>query len=204
MRASIRIRRHLRNRASRGPAWAPRRVIAVLLAGAAVLGACGDPKYRYVKHSSDGIYFRLPHSWATYSEDEWLEAQDTGLDDTTLDAFRQSSWVVGFDGGDDPSVDHVIATVSDSPTGVALVRDTTEQERDELSLKGLRNLIVPVDDLLDKEQADMRSYEELDLADGFRGARTIVTVDTDEGTFVLDQTAAINDDASKEIGRAHG
>jgi hypothetical protein len=173
------------------------RLIVGCVAGVSVLAACGEPDNRYVKNSSDGLYLRIPGSWATYDEDDWIEAQDE-VTDSQAEAFKAATWLMAFDAAPDPSIDNVVAFVTEHPTGVAQIQQVSPQQRDELSLKSLRNTLYPIDDLLEQDQASVDSYEELDLDDGFRGSRMIARLRAEDGEeVVVDQAAAVDADTTK-------
>lgn len=189
-----------------GPARpAVRTVLAVLLGGA--LLACGAPEYQYVTNSADRTYVRIPTSWKPF-EQQQLDAV-FGID-PAMTAADVGIWHVAYDAADAPSVDHVVGWSATAPAVIVAVRQVPESERGELSLDRLRDMFLPVSPgtrgLLAQDPLAAAGYTDFALfsdevltpGGGLRGVHVVYRY-----AFgglppqTLDQTAYVNDDASR-------
>jgi hypothetical protein len=173
------------------------RIVLAATVGVAVLAACGDSGFQYVKSSSDGSYLKVPDDWQLYDTEEVLAAQ-TGQT-VTSDLDDDNGWAVAFDAAPEPTVLNVVSLSADHPTGVTQVRPiTTFQQHDEASLKSLRNLDFAVDDLLSTGDAELMRSEELQTDAGHWGTRNVFAVRNPQGErIVIDQTAYYDQGATK-------
>ena len=83
-----------------------------------------------------------------------------------------------FDADPTPSLDHDLQT-ADHPFGVVRVRSLDIEERDTFSLAALRNEVIPIDEILDKELGDVEVVagpHTITQKDGLRGTRIVYTV----------------------------
>jgi hypothetical protein len=139
----------------------PRRGLAAVAAAFAIaLGACGPTQYRYVRSPDSTTAFKIPSGWTTFGEQAFLH--ETGPQPSTPDPIR---WLVALDGDPSPSVDHVLnmnALDTSHPEGIALVLTLSAADRDRMNLEGIRNFLIPVDQLLNQgtDDADILSYDD--------------------------------------------
>jgi hypothetical protein len=110
-------------------------VVAGLI-GAFILSAC-TPNSGYVSSSSQGMFFKIPHSWRTYSQ---TSIKRNGMVTSTL------PYLVAFDADPKPDLVHVLGS-STYPWGLAEVASISGTDRLNFSLDSLLNTIVPVDQL---------------------------------------------------------
>jgi hypothetical protein len=123
--------------------------LLVIVAGAIALlaGACTTGS-AYVSSNSQGMYFKIPHTWRTYSQ---TSLKHDGLVTTSL------PFLVAFDGDPKPDVIHVLDS-SSYPWGLAEVAGISGTDRINFSLDSLLNTVIPVDQL---QNASSNSVSEL-------------------------------------------
>lgn len=165
-----------------------------------VLAACGAPEYRYVKSSSQRTFFRVPHQWKVFDEDQILENSDDS--EEAKSSFKESSWSVGFDASPKPSVKNVL-TASRHPTGIAQVRTLTPAERDTFSQSSLRSLLLPFDPLSEEAaqtgDVEVVGTREVDR-EGMHGSEFLLNLKTKEGGLIKWRQIAVVD---RRVTRAH-
>jgi hypothetical protein len=148
--------------------------VSFLLGGCASSGAAGGG-YDYMRNANERTAFRLPQGWTTYDEATVL-GQSGAPQGDVADPIR---WLVGIDGDPAPSVSHVLNgddVSTDYPQGIAMVQDLSFAERDDMSVKALRNYIFPVDQLIqDDNNAVVVSYDDEVLDGGLRGVHMVVS-----------------------------
>jgi hypothetical protein len=173
------------------------RVLTVVtgLVAALVMAACTPSGHRYVKNSSEGVYFKIPNDWELYDEDAILEFQEADLSPGELDQARESQWQVFFDAAPRPSLKHLGELVTDHPNGQAQVVQLTAGERDVVSRELMRNLIFPVDQILefDPSLVELVDGEEINK-DGVHGVRFVFNIDSRVPALVVTNTLEESDD----------
>ena len=145
--------------------------LAAVIAASLLLGACGKSGYVYIADSSGRTYFRVPQGWTKYTKQQMLQASNLDESQSSDEGFR---FLVGFDSDPKPSLDHVVDRVAqdDYPIVYAHVRELSAQARDQLSLQTIRNMVYPVDQLLNQDAADLLDIKDIVLDGGIHGART--------------------------------
>ena len=149
----------------------------VFLVGALALAAAGcsmrGSDYQYVRSRSTGTYLRLPKTWAV--EDAKLAAD--------------SQFGRRFDGvkiQDEGSI-----LTSESPTGLVDVRPLPPEERDVVSYEYLRNVVFPIDQAVQAEEAALLENRTIEDGD-FRGHKLVFQVMTDDGPATVAQITYVD------------
>lgn len=139
---------------------------------ALALSACGPPANRYVRDPDNGAAFKLPAGWTIFDEAELLGRTD-GTTEDTGDAIE---WLVGFDAAPSPAPGHVLGVdgtiATDHPTGIARVDVLTPEQRSQISLGHLRNVVIPVDEIGQQDDGaalQVIAYDDTIVEDGLRG-----------------------------------
>jgi hypothetical protein len=155
---------------------APRTLMAVA-ATLALLASCGQPEYRYVRNTEARTAFKVPHEWTVFDESE---VQTGAGQASTPDPVQ---WLVGLDADPQPATDHILSAqddlATDYPQGIAAVIALNAQQRDQVNMGTLRNLVLPVDSLQEQvgaEAVTLLSYDDRIVKDGFRGMHMEVQV----------------------------
>ena len=167
-------------------------VVAAAAALALVLGACGAPRYHYVKSTSDRTFVRVPQDWTIYDEDELLESSDESPE--SKEQFKALTWSVAFDASPKPSLDHVLS-VSDHPTGLVQVRRLLPGQRDSFSLSDLRSLLLRFDPLSDEAQlqGDVEVLETREIKQGnMNGSELLLNLRTGDDLVKWRQVALVD------------
>ena len=166
-------------------------VVALCLAMAPAVMACESSGFSYVGNDQDKTYFRIPEGWQLFDENDLL-GNDRQITVQSLQGVS-GQWMVAFDSSPDPSVDNVLDTSSEHPSGYAQVRPLSEQEHESYSLASLRNAVIPIDQLSqDEGMVKPVSEEEILLEDGIHGSRLVNEVKIGEELFTIDQTALLD------------
>ncbi len=187
-----------------------------------VLAGCGDSKFRYEANPSSNTYFKVPKEWKKFDHDELVGAelaaarqanQPSSLIDVLVN--REFQWRVAFDGDPRPSVDHTL-TLAAEPVVEVSVRELEPEEREQVSLAALRNVIIDYDE--QKQRAEQAlsgagvgvngstttgfrpiDEEELNYPDGVRGVRLryVLRPNASSPFFAFDQTTLVDPRAER-------
>ena len=173
---------------------------AFVVAGALVLGACAGSGFHYVKDSDDRTYFKVPESWKLYDNDSLLEAAEADLSDDELEQLRETQWMTVFDGHPSPALSHVVNTAPKHPVGRAIVQTLSPESADSVSMMLLRNIFYDVDKKLEKQKAEIVTYEPVERDGGFRGSHLVVKLITAKGDVMVNQIVLLDQATTKMYG----
>jgi hypothetical protein len=181
---------------------------ALLLLSVAALMAlvgCGAPEYTYVTNSTDRTYLKVPTTWRPIDE----KAMDDAIGfDPTLSEEERGLWFEGYDADVAPSPVHLFGPSAAVPAAFVGVQQVPEAARGQFSLDRLRDLFYPVSPSA-QEAASLDptggvsdfvlvSDEVLTPGNGLRGVHSVFRYRVGDGPMqMMDQTAYLNDDASK-------
>lgn len=150
--------------------------LALLLGvGALALPACGETAFRYVRNSDTRTAFKVPNDWTVFDKQAFLRLPP-GPEASTPDPIE---WLVALDGDPSPDVQHVLNAedlATRHPQGIALVFTLSPENRDQASLRYVRNFLVPVDDLmqLGTDNISILAYDDSLTGDGgLRGSHIV-------------------------------
>jgi hypothetical protein len=166
------------------------RVSAMALVGALAAG-CAGSGYRYVKTSSNNAYYKIPKNWELFDKQQVIASTGAQLSAEEEQGLR---YLAIFDADPRPSLDHDLQTAA-HPFGVVRVRRLNIEERDTFNLAALRNEVIPIDEILDKELGDVEVVdgpETITQKDGLRGTRIVYTVAGTQNSFTVDQTGLVD------------
>jgi len=180
-------------------------VLLSLAVVVALVTGCGAPEYTYVTNSADRTYVKLPVAWRPIDKKALDDA--IGLDPTMSDEQR-GLWLEGYDADTAPSPLHLFGPSASAPAAFVSVQQIPESVRGQFSLDKLRDLFYPVSPSA-REAAQMDptsgltdfalvSDEVLTPGKGLRGVHSVFRYRMGDGPpQMIDQTAYLNDDASK-------
>jgi hypothetical protein len=172
------------------------RVSAIALVGM-LAASCAGSGYKYVKSSTNDAYYKIPESWKLYDKQQVIASTGAQLSAEEESGLR---YLAIFDADPRPSLDHDLQT-ADHPFGVVRVRRLNIEERDTFSLAALRNEVIPVDEILDKELGNVEVVDgphTITQKDGLRGTRIAYTVEGTQNSFTVDQTGLV-DPATNQV-----
>jgi hypothetical protein len=113
-------------------------LLAVVITLTAVLAATAcAPDSTYLATTSQGMYFKIPHAWHTYSQGT---LKRDGLLSNSL------PYLIAFDADPKPDVKHLLAA-SNHPWGLAEVNGITQTDQLNFSLDSLLNTVLPIDQI---------------------------------------------------------
>lgn len=193
-----------------------------MLLALVLASACSKSEFRYVSNGAIGTYLKVPAGWEVYDQDDLVGAevdaarlanQPTSLIDVLVN--RQFQWRMAFDGDPKPSVDHTL-NLAEEPVVEVSVRALDRDERDQVSLAALRNVIVNYDEMKSQAQSSTSGSgmglsgqssktfrpideEELNLPDGVRGVRLryVLRPDASSPFYAFDQTTLVDAKAER-------
>ena len=182
--------------------WRRPAVAGLVLLTSLVLTGCGAPAYTYVKNSAEHTYVKIPSSWHSIDEKDLDDA--VGLDPAES-AKSRGLWLQGYDAADTPSSLHLFGPSSSEPAALISVQHVPETNRGGLSLDALRDLFFPVSPTGRQNSQNpqlsgfgLMADDVLTPGDGVRGVHTVFRYSLAGGPpQMMDQTAYVNDDASK-------
>jgi hypothetical protein len=179
-----------------------RHLLSLCLLAAVAVASCGPPSYTYVTNSADGTYFKVPRSW--HPIDQATLQKALGGDQAGGD---ESAWMVAYDAADSPSPSHLVDADTGRPIVYATVRRLAPQVRGQVSLDTLRDMLLPVTSAARANRNPQTSvFTDFGLIDeqvltpgsGIRGVHAVYRYRVQGGPpQTFDQTAYVNDDASK-------
>ena len=162
------------------------------LVGLLFLAACAESGFTYVTDSQTNTFFKVPEEWAIYKEDEILASQSETISPQREAVARALQYVVAFDGAPNPSLIHVMAANSDHPAGWTKVRVLNDQERDTFSLASIRNAVLPVDQLVKRNNAEIISQEDVVRPGGLHGSRLVFNIKEETQFVTINQTGLVD------------
>ena len=170
-------------------------VVAAALVVALAAGGCGSSGFRYVTNRKTGTYFKVPSNWKVFDQKEVA----AGLKASGGDANDSLLFASAFDADRKPALAHFLQVdpPSAQPSGMVQVVALTDNERDIVSLKAMRNLLVPVDDGVAQSQVNVLGQIDLNPPGGLRGQRTVYEVAQASGNYVVDQSTLVDDKTQK-------
>lgn len=192
-----------RHRSSPGTARAT--LLLTVAVVAALLAGCGAPEYTYVTNSTDRTYLKVPATWRQIDDKAMNDA--IGFD-PTLSEEERGLWFEAYDADREPSPLHLFGPTAAAPAAFVGVQQIPESARGQFSLDRLRDLFYPVspsaresaemDPTSDVSDFSLVADEVLTPGDGLRGVRSVFRYRVGDGPMqMMDQTAYLNDDASK-------
>ena len=180
-----------------------RRVAAsLLIASALVLSvtACGSPSKIYAKNAQLGVFFTVPANWNKISAEEIRSYELENADAVAKNKADLVLWQEAYSESSKTSAKNLLQLAAPlALTAFARVRALTLDESDAMSYNGLRNLILPVTDLITGESTIVDEFQLLDeqeiITDNSRGLRTVYSFTPKGGeNETVDQTALLTND----------
>lgn len=184
--------------------------------------ACSESEFRYVSNKSIDTYLKVPAEWEEFKHGDLVDAeisaarqanQPTSLIDVLVN--RQFQWRVAFDGDPKPSVEHTLG-LAEEPVVEVSVRALERDEREQVSLAALRNVIVNYDEMKAEAQQGAGGQalglggestttfrpideEELNYDGGIRGVRLryVLRPNPNSPFYAFDQTTLVDSRAQR-------
>jgi hypothetical protein len=164
------------------------------------LTACSQPSKIYSKNQQLGVYFTVPSGWHLIPEEEIRGYELEGADAATKTKADLVLWQEAYSESKGTSAKNILQLEAPKVlTAFARVRALTMEESNAMSYNGLRNLILPVTDLLSGQSKIVDEFQLLDesevVSDSARGLQTIFSFTPKSGVNeTVHQTALLAND----------
>ena len=174
----------------------------LLIATDLLLTSCAEPTKIYAKNSELGVFFTVPSNWYQIPEEDIRSYEVEGADAAAKNKADLVLWQEAYSESKSTSAKNILQL--DAPkalTAFARVRALTIEESDAMSYNGLRNLILPVTDLISGASQIVEDFQLLDeqevVTTSGRGLSTVFSFTPKGGVNeTVHQTALLSTDRS--------
>lgn len=170
------------------------------LALAFTLSSCSEPSKIYSKNQQLGVFFTVPNGWYQIPEEEIRSYEVEGADAAAKTKADLVLWQEAYSESKETSAKNLLQLEAPKAlTAFARVRALTVEESDAMSYNGLRNLILPVTDLITGQSQIVDEFQLLDekevVGESARGLETVFSFTPKGGTNeTVHQTALLAND----------
>jgi len=177
-----------------------KRITAALVA-VVMLSAC-TPSKQYEGSKSDGAFFTVPNGWKKVDGAVLNKVEAKNANQDELDRLSMVTYQVGFTKAKkiDPKEIFLLEPTND-PVLYVRIRDLFPEERNAISLNTLRNLVLPITDILDGTIPNDRKFELYDDQEinevGGRGVSLLYSFDYNGINETVSQVALMSNDQNR-------
>lgn len=155
--------------------------IVVVVTLVCLAASCGDSDgTQHIRNPDLGAAVQVPDGWTVFEQDQ---VQPTSIT-PGLQIPSPVRWFLGVDADPQPSPSHIVqAYTADHPQGFFEVFELDENDRSQISIYAVRNMIVPIDALRDEflqEPVVVLVYDDRIDVDGMRGLKMVIQVQESE------------------------
>ncbi len=178
-----------------------RRPVIALLGIALVLGltGCGESSKLYPASKSEGVFFSVPTNWRALSTASLnkFERESTEPEGAARQALVK--WQIAYTTNKKLKVPEVFnLTAPTQPLVFARVRDLESSEINSVSYNSLRDVIVPVTQIIagdDPSAPDFQILVDQEVVQkGARGVQTVYSFSIDDKEQTINQTSLMSND----------
>ena len=180
--------------------WMRRPVIA-LLGIALVLGltGCGESSKLYPASKSEGVFFSVPTNWKALSTASLNKYEKESTDPEAESRQALVKWQIAYTTNKKLKVPEVFnLTAPSQPLVFARVRDLESSEINSVSYNTLRDVIVPVTQIIagdDPSAPDFQILVDQEVVQkGARGVQTVYSFSIDDKEQTINQTSLMSND----------
>ena len=180
--------------------WMRRPVIA-LLGIALVLGltGCGESSKLYPASKSEGVFFSVPTNWKALSTASLNKYEKESTDPEAESRQALVKWQIAYTTNKKLKVPEVFnLTAPSQPLVFARVRDLESSEINSVSYNTLRDVIVPVTQIIagdDPSAPDFQILVDQEVVQkGARGVQTVYSFSIDDKGQTINQTSLMSND----------
>ena len=186
----------IRARHRSSPVTARALLLLSVAALVALLAGCGSPEYTYVTNSTDRTYLKVPASWRPIDDKAMNDA--IGFDPTLTEEER-GLWFEAYDADADPSPMHLFGPTAAAPAAFVGVQPIPESARGQFyPVSASAQEAAEMDPTSGVSDLALVADEVLTPGNGLRGVHSVFRYRVGDGPMqMMDQTAYLNDDASK-------
>lgn len=151
--------------------------LVMTIAGA---GCASEGTQQHLRDTDVGAAVQIPAGWTVFTQDEVQPNSIT----PGLEIPSPVRWFVGVDADPEPSPARIVQEYTAAyPQGFFEVFELDEEDRWQMSILAVRNMVVPIDTLQDEfleEAVVLLEYDDRVQVDGMRGLRMVVQIQESE------------------------
>ena len=178
-----------------------RRPVIALLGIALVLGltGCGESSKLYPASKSEGVFFSVPTNWKALSTASLNKYEKESTEPEGAARQALVKWQIAYSTNKKLKVPEVFnLTAPSQPLVFARVRDLESSEINSVSYNTLRDVIVPVTQIIagdDPSAPDFQILVDQEVVQkGARGVQTVYSFSIDDKEQTINQTSLMSND----------
>jgi len=178
-----------------------RRPVIALLGIALVLGltGCGESSKLYPASKSEGVFFSVPTNWRALSTASLNKYEKESTEPEGAARQALVKWQIAYTTNKKLKVPEVFnLTAPSQPLVFARVRDLESSEINSVSYNTLRDVIVPVTQIIagdDPSAPDFQILVDQEVVQkGARGVQTVYSFSIDDKEQTINQTSLMSND----------
>ena len=178
-----------------------RRPVIALLGIALVLGltGCGESSKLYPASKSEGVFFSVPTNWKALSTASLNKYEKESTEPEGAARQALVKWQIAYTTSKKLKVSEVFnLTAPSQPLVFARVRDLESSEINSVSYNTLRDVIVPVTQIIagdDPSAPDFQILVDQEVVQkGARGVQTVYSFSIDDKEQTINQTSLMSND----------
>lgn len=178
-----------------------RRPVIALLGIALVLGltGCGESSKLYPASKSEGVFFSVPTNWKALSTAALNKYEKESTEPEGAARQALVKWQIAYTTNKKLKVPEVFnLTAPNQPLVFARVRDLENSEINSVSYNTLRDVIVPVTQIIEGDDPSAPDFQILVdqevVQKGARGVQTVYSFSIDEREQTINQTSLMSND----------
>jgi len=181
-----------------------RRPVIALLGIALVLGltGCGESSKLYPASKSEGVFFSVPTNWKALSTASLNKYEKESTEPEAAARQALVKWQIAYTTNKKLKVSEVFNLKAPSqPLVFARVRDLESSEINSVSYNTLRDVIVPVTQIIEGDDPSAPDFQILVdqevVQKGARGVQTVYSFSIDGKEQTINQTSLMSNDRTK-------
>lgn len=178
-----------------------KRPMVALLGIALVLGltGCGESSKLYPASKSEGVFFSVPTNWKALSTASLNKYEKESTEPEAASRQALVKWQIAYTTNKKLKASEVFnLTAPAQPLVFARVRDLESSEINSVSYNTLRDVIVPVTQIIagdDPSAPDFQILVDQEVVQkGARGVQTVYSFSIDDREQTINQTSLMSDD----------
>jgi len=181
-----------------------RRPVIALLGIALVLGltGCGESSKLYPASKSEGVFFSVPTNWKALSTASLNKYEKESTEPEGAARQALVKWQIAYTTNKKLKAAEVFnLTAPNKPLAFARVRDLESSEINSVSYNTLRDVIVPVTQIIEGDDPSAPDFQILVdqevVQKGARGVQTVYSFSIDGKEQTINQTSLMANDRTK-------
>ena len=181
-----------------------RRPVIALLGIALVLGltGCGESSKLYPASKSEGVFFSVPTNWKALSTASLNKYEKESTEPEGAARQALVKWQIAYTTNKKLKAAEVFnLTAPTKPLAFARVRDLENSEINSVSYNTLRDVIVPVTQIIEGDDPSAPDFQILVdqevVQKGARGVQTVYSFSIDGKEQTINQTSLMSNDRTK-------